>query len=73
MTDVATTGTKPWQSKTIILNALGGLLAASALFWPNSVFVSAWLTNNAATVAMVWSFANVVLRFLTKDKITLGD
>jgi hypothetical protein len=64
---------KPWQSKTMLLNGIGGLLVFLALFVPGAEGVSAWLNANGATVGMVWAFANMVLRMVTKGKIQLGE
>lgn len=58
---------KPWQSKTMWLNALG---AVSALFIPG---VAAWISAHPAELTMVWAGLNMALRYLSKDKITLGD
>ena len=64
---------KPWQSKTLVLNALLGILAAVGLFVPGAESVSTFLTSHASEVAMVWSLANIILRAITKDKIALVD
>lgn len=66
--------TKPfWQSKTILLNVVGALLAAVSIFYPAANSVTVWMTANAALIGSVWAGLNVILRFVTKDKITLGD
>lgn len=59
-------GKKPWFSRTIIFNIL---FAASALYPP----VSDWLKSHVEILGMVWGGLNVVLRLVTKDKISLGD
>lgn len=65
---------KPWQSKTIVLNALFGLFALVALFAPlGAQHLHDVLANNGAIVAAVWSGLNILLRFVSKDKIQLGE
>jgi len=64
---------KPWQSKTLLLNGIGGLILFVSLFLPQASEVGAWITGNGALIATIWSFANIALRFITKDKIVLGD
>ena len=59
--------TKPfWQSKTLITNAV---IALAAMFAPG---VSEWIGANPQTMAMLWVGINTVLRFLTKDKVTIS-
>ena len=64
---------KPWQSKTLVLNALMGLVACVALFVPAASVVSSFLSANAPLVGAVWAMLNIVLRAVTKDKISLGE
>ena len=65
---------KPWQSKTMVLNAVGGLLTFLALFLPTQMGVaSQFLQAHAMEIGLVWSIANMVLRAVTKDKISLVD
>lgn len=64
---------KPWQSRTLVLNALMGVIAAVALFVPGASVVSDFLKGHEGEAVMVWSLLNVVLRAVTKDKIALVD
>lgn len=64
---------KPWQSKTIVLNAVLGLLGAAALFLPAASGIQVWITGHAAEIAMGWGVLNMVLRLISKDKIQLID
>jgi len=64
---------KPWQSKTILLNGVFGLLAFVALFIPGAEGVHQLLVGHAAEITMAWSVLNIVLRAITKDKIALVD
>lgn len=58
---------KPWQSKTLILNFV---VAACALFAPGA---SAYISAHPEVVAGVFAGANIVLRLISKDKISLVD
>lgn len=64
---------KPWQSRTVIMNALLALLAAIAYFWPGAISVSNWINANSALIASIWGILNVGLRLITKDRISLSD
>lgn len=57
---------RPWQSRTVILNLV---LAVSAFFVGGNAFVQAHL----AEFGMGWGILNIILRSVTKDKISLGD
>lgn len=63
----------PWQSKTLVLNAIFGLVAAISLFVPAASAITDYLKSHVEIVAMVWSALNMILRFVTKDKIGLGE
>lgn len=64
---------RPWQSKTVVLNAVMGLASAAALFLPGAESVGGWLNSHAAEVGMAWGILNIVLRAVTKDKVSLSD
>ena len=64
---------KPWLSKTIVLNAIMGLAAAAAAFWPGASGVNTWMSANASLIAGVWAVLNIALRAITKDKIGLTE
>ena len=64
---------KPWQSKTLLLNGIAGLLAAVALFVPQAADVQVFIAAHAAEIGMVWAILGIALRAVTKDKIGLGD
>ena len=66
-------GKKPWQSRTLVLNGVVGLCAAVGLFLPGALSISDWIAANGASVTLVWSLANMVLRVVTKEKVTLID
>lgn len=57
---------KPWLSKTVWV----GLITAVAPFVPG---MSEWLSANAAVVVSVLGAIGILLRLITKDKISLGD
>ncbi len=64
---------KPWQSKTILLNALMGLIAIVAVFWPAANAATLFLSAHMAEIGVIWSVVAVALRFATKDKVQLVD
>jgi len=64
---------KPWQSKTMVLNAIVGVVSAVALFVPGAEVVTQFLSAHAAEIGMVWGILNIVLRAVTKDRIGLID
>lgn len=65
---------KPWESKTIILNAILGLAALIAAVNPQaSEAVKSFVSQNAAQIGMFWSVLGIILRMVTKDRVSLGD
>ena len=65
--------TKPWLSKTIIVNTIGGVTLALSAFVPSLAGVQSFLTQNAVMIGMIWSVLNIALRTLTKNAISLQD
>jgi hypothetical protein len=64
---------KPWQSKTMVVNAVLGLIMAVCLFVPQAAVVKTWIEANATVIGVVWSVLGMALRAITKDKVVLGD
>lgn len=64
---------KPYLSKTIILNALLGVIAAVAAFVPAASVVSTFISAHAVEIGMGWSILNIILRAVTHNKISLED
>lgn len=64
---------KPWQSKTLVVNAVMGLMAFVALFWPGAEGIRQFIDTNAEGIAMVWAVLNMALRFITKEKLSLSE
>lgn len=64
---------KPWQSKTIIVNAVLGLAAVVAMFTPEASGVSVFVQAHGDAIGLFWGVLNIVLRAITKDKIALRD
>lgn len=64
---------KPWQSRTIVINAVMGLIMFICLFLPQAAVAKTWIEGNAAAIGIVWSLLGMVLRAISKDKIVLGD
>jgi hypothetical protein len=58
---------KPWQSKTIIINFIA---AATALFYPPA---AEWIAAHPVEVSSLFAIVNVVLRVVTKDKISISE
>lgn len=55
---------KPWHSKTVWMN----LFAAIAAFTPVG---SEWIASHEQAFMIAFSALNIVLRFVTKDKISV--
>lgn len=64
---------KPWQSKTIIIASILGLVSALVPFIPGLHVVSDFINAHGAEIGSGWAVLAVALRFITKDAITLGD
>ncbi len=64
---------KPWQSKTVVINAILGVVAALSLFWPAAAGVPTWIQSHAEIIGAGWAILNVGLRLITKDAISLTD
>lgn len=64
---------KPWQSKTIIIAAVLGIVSALSPFVPALEVVKTWIEGNAVLVSSIWGVLAVAFRFITKDKIVLVD
>ncbi len=58
---------KPWLSKTIWLNLVGAILA---LVYPPA---SAWLAAHADITLGFFAGINILLRLISKDKISLSE
>lgn len=59
---------KPWFSKTLWLNAI---MAAAALAGLGGV--NEYLQGHGEVVIGAWSLLNILLRLISKDKISLAD
>ena len=64
---------KPWQSKTLLINGILGVIAFVAMFVPQASSIGDFIGAHGAEIGVVWSVLNVALRFATKDKITLTE
>jgi hypothetical protein len=64
---------KPWQSKTILVNSIAGILLALTPFVPVLAPVHAWIAANPVLIGSIWSALNIGLRFITKDAVQLGE
>jgi len=63
----------PWQSRTILMNGIVGLVAFLSLFWSGAHVITDYLTSHSAQAVVIWSVLNMALRLVTKDKIVLTD
>lgn len=59
---------KPWQSKTVVINAISGLAAIVALFVPGA---EAFAGKYAGEIVLALNAINLVLRITTKNKISI--
>lgn len=64
---------KPWQSKTLLLNGVFGVLAGVALFLPQAAALADQIKSHGVEIGLVWSVLNIVLRAITKERISLTD
>jgi hypothetical protein len=58
---------KPWLSKTLWLNAI---VALGALFAPG---VSEYIAAQPDVVVGVFAVVNMILRIVSKDKLSIGE
>lgn len=65
MSDVA--NKKPWLSKTLWVNVV---VAVAALAWPPA---AEYIQQNPEIVMAAFAGLNVILRLVTKEKISLQD
>jgi hypothetical protein len=70
---VVPAGKPAWQSRTILVNSIAGVLIALTPFVPALAPIHAWIAGNPVLIGSIWSAINVALRFITKDKIQLGE
>jgi hypothetical protein len=62
---------KPWQSKTVILNALAGLGALLALFGVPGA--DTFVAEHGEKIGLVIAVANIVLRAVSKDRLSIKE
>lgn len=58
---------KPWQSKTLVVNFL---MAAGVLLYPP---MSGWISAHPTEVASAWAVLGILLRLVTKDRVSLSE
>lgn len=64
---------KPWQSKTIVVGSVLGLVSALSPFVPALEPVKSWIQENAILVSSMWGLLAIMLRAISKDAIKLVD
>lgn len=61
--------TKPWwQSKSILVNLVMGLALIVSQFKPEA---AEFIKSNFGEAGIAWAFVNVLLRLVTKDKVSI--
>lgn len=63
---------KPWESKTIVVNCIVGLIAALAPFFPGGPAALDFAKAHLVEFGVIWSIANVALRAFGSN-IALGE
>lgn len=63
----------PFFSKTIWLNVIMGIAVALMPLLPQAASWKAFIDSNMSTIGASWAVAGILLRFLTQDKVQLGD
>jgi len=64
---------KPWQSKTIIVASVLGLVSALSPFVPALEPIKVWIEQNGILISSMWGVLAIALRAITKDAIKLVD
>lgn len=58
-----------WQSKTILVQIIGGLAIIVGVFVPS---VGDFLKNYFSEAGSAWAIVNIILRFVSKDKVSIS-
>lgn len=66
-------GKRWYNSKTILLNMVVGLALAIVPAVPGAESLAGWVNGNASVIGAIWSGLNIVLRFVTKERVKLFD
>jgi hypothetical protein len=64
---------KPWESKTIVIAAIVGILTSIVPFFPGLSAFQDWINSNGVLIGAGWSVLAIVLRSVTKDAVSLQD
>ena len=64
---------KPWQSKTILVASILGLVSALSPFVPALEPVKMWIEGNGVLISSMWGVLAIALRAITKDAVVLRD
>jgi hypothetical protein len=64
---------KPWESKTVMIATVMGLLTVLVPFIPGMQAYSDWINTNGVAISGIWTVLAVVLRFVTKGAVSLED
>lgn len=60
-----------WQSKTILVNAILGVLMAIIPVVPAAKPIADWMGSHLEVIGVGWSMLGMLLRAVTSDKIIL--
>lgn len=60
-------------SKTIWLNVIMGIIVAVLPVVPGAEAIKLFVESNIAMIGMVWSVLGIIVRLVTKSKVTLVD
>ena len=64
---------KPWQSKTIFINGVLGLVSFAAMFFERASSVSEFIAAHPSEIGMGWAILNIILRAVTKERLSLSE
>ncbi len=67
------TDKKPWESKTLVISALLGIVTSLLPFIPALSVVSDYINSHGVVLGIIWSVLAFGLRLITKGAISLGD
>lgn len=64
---------KPWASKTILVNAVLGVLVALVPLIPVLSGISNWINSHGIELGVGWAVLGMGLRLISKGAIVLRD
>ena len=64
---------KPWLSKTILISSVLTVFTVLSQFVPSLAIVGEWINANGVIIGSAWGALAIILRWISKDAIQLGD